>query len=142
MTNNTQLVSVPRELLERINKVAFLPVAVASDLWDVLAAPAEDVCAVVEEPFGYWCHPEGNPALGFFNKTIEPNTSSFCDVVPLYRQPQRPVVLPERLRQVWLFLDGQAELDGCVFGEKPEGRHNFWWRKELRAVLEELYPAQ
>ncbi|SDI56996.1 hypothetical protein [Pseudomonas abietaniphila] len=80
------------------------------------------------------------------------------EIRKLYRQPQcsevspqcseqlrtqaRPVALPERLREVWLFLDGQSELEGCVFGEKPEGRHNFWWRKELRAALEELYPAQ
>jgi hypothetical protein len=55
---------------------------------------------------------------------------------------QRQVAMPERLREIWLFLDGQSELNSCVFGEKPEGRHNFWWRKELRAVLEELFPQQ
>lgn len=90
-----------------------------------------------------------------------PEANDLCDEdgsAELHRRPQcsevspqcsehlrtqaRPVALPERLREVWLFLDGQSELEGCVFGEKPEGRHNFWWRKELRAALEELYPAQ
>lgn len=49
-----------------------------------------------------------------------------------------PIDIKQRLNDVWLFLDGQAELNGCVFGEKPEGRHQFWWRKELRSVVEDL----
>lgn len=62
----------------------------------------------------------------------------------LYTSPPAPVavVLPidiqQRLNDVWLFLDGQTELNGCVWGEKPEGRHQFWWRKELRSVVEDL----
>jgi hypothetical protein len=41
----------------------------------------------------------------------------------------------ERLREVIAFLLGEAPLDGCWFGEKPENeRGNFWWRKHLRAA--------
>jgi hypothetical protein len=98
---------------------------------------AEDVRAVVEEPVAYQVKVHGMTL--YWN---QPSESPSAVNTPLYRHPQRPVVLPERLREVWLFLDGRAELNGCVFGEKPEGRHNFWWRKELRAVLKELYPAQ
>jgi len=57
MTNNTQLVSVPRELLERLQLAlsqCYCPdTSVTTDLWKALAAPAEDVRAVVEEPVGY-----------------------------------------------------------------------------------------
>ena len=47
----------------------------------------------------------------------------------------------EKLRAVWLFLDGQGELSDCVFGEKPEGRHNYWWRRELREAFEAVYAS-
>jgi hypothetical protein len=131
--------------------------------WNTRAAPAEDVRAVVEEPVRLTAvatlRDDGDGGLeadwlleGGTSELFEgmillvaDNDPSLCEEdgsAEVYRHPQRPVVLPERLRGVWLFLDGQAELEGCVFGEKPEGRHNFWWRKELRAVLEELYPAQ
>lgn len=60
----------------------------------------------------------------------------------LYTSPPAPVAVPDavrnRLNEVWLFLDGQAELNSCTFGEKPEGRHQFWWRKELRTAIEDL----
>jgi hypothetical protein len=63
--------------------------------------------------------------------------------VPLFTSPPAPAsVVPvevrDQLNKVWLFLDGQTELSGCVFGEKPEGRHQFWWRKELRAAIDDL----
>lgn len=47
----------------------------------------------------------------------------------------------EALRKVWLYLDGQAELDGCVYGERPIGRAGFWWRKELRQAFEAVYQS-
>lgn len=53
MTNNTQLVSVPRELLEAVTAYSgsFHPMEPArAKLRALLAAPAEDVRAVVEEP--------------------------------------------------------------------------------------------
>jgi len=112
--------------------------------------PAEDVRAVVEESVAWrGCNSNGEvvtewidgaPPENMFD--LCGNAASFDKIERAYRHPQRPAVMPDRLREVWLFLDGQAELEGCVFGEKPEGRHNVWWRKELRAVLEELYPAQ
>lgn len=53
------------------------------------------------------------------------------------------VVVPgiEKLREVWLFLDGQGELDGMSFGEAPDGTGRFWWRKHLRAALEPIFAA-
>lgn len=61
---------------------------------------------------------------------------------PLFTAPPASVSvsvdLRKRLNDVWLFLDGQTELNGCVWGEKPEGRHAYWWRKELRAVIEDV----
>lgn len=147
MTNNTQLVSVPRELLEasvsipRNNAEFQSQVAVIEKIRALLAAPAEDVRAVVEEPVGKVLS-DAEMGIGYDRKFGRVIWFGPLEPGLLYRHPQRPVVLPERLREVWLFLNGQAELNGCVFGEKPEGRHNFWWRKELRAVLEELYPQQ
>ena len=39
---------------------------------------------------------------------------------------------------VFKFLLGEGELEGCGFGEKPEGeRGNYWWRKHLRKALAE-----
>lgn len=105
---------------------------------------SENVRAVVEEPV-YRCHKCGcqtSPPAPYKLYVSCGCGATTAATAALCRYTQRPVVLPERLREVWLFLDGQAELNGCVFGEKPEGRHNFWWRKELRAVLEDLYPAQ
>lgn len=83
---------------------------------------------------------DGSPCAGILKE---------CEKYPeLYRirlaytAPSAPVAVPvdlrKRLNDVWLFLDGQTELNGCVWGEKPEGRHNFWWRKELRAVIEDV----
>jgi len=105
------------------------------------AAPAEDVRAVVDEPVAEIVSKFGDPeAFGERELVARMDIQSLPYDTKLCRHAQRKVVMPERLREVWLFLDGQAELNGCVFGEKPEGRHNFWWRKELRAVLEDIYP--
>ena len=44
----------------------------------------------------------------------------------------RPAVTEEMIA----FLMGEGPLEGCHFGERPEGeRGNFWWRKRLRAML-------
>lgn len=147
MTNKTETVSVPRELLQQaLSAVEYLAlrgddvgtsnVPVADALRALLSAPAEDVRAVVEEPVAY-LRQDDRP----HNNLI---VCAFTDpgAFEVFSHPPRPVVMPGRLREIWLFLDGQSELNGCVFGEKPEDRHNFWWRKELRAVLEELYPQQ
>ncbi|MBD1602407.1 Lar family restriction alleviation protein [Pseudomonas typographi] len=117
-----------------------LKATVAQQAKMIEALQAEDVRAVGEEPVAHTLAEKVREAL---DRKACPNVwmvIAYEAVVSNYAS--RPVVLPERLREVWLFLDGQAELNGCVFGEKPEGRHNFWWRKELRAALEELYPPQ
>lgn len=56
MTNKTEMVSVPRELLERVSSPE-IGMTAKKDRWAaaheiraLLAAPAEDVRAVVEEP--------------------------------------------------------------------------------------------
>lgn len=42
------------------------------------------------------------------------------------------------MNDVFKFLLGEGELQGCGFGEKPaHERGNFWWRKHLRAALEQ-----
>lgn len=46
-----------------------------------------------------------------------------------------------RAKVVIAFLRGEGPLDGCHFGEKPQGeRGNFWWRKHL-ARIEAVLPA-
>jgi len=50
MTNNTQVVSVPRELLEHLHQHEDCPVEFIDALRRVLAAPAEDVRTAVDEP--------------------------------------------------------------------------------------------
>lgn len=88
---------------------------------------------------GHWLA-RGDDREGYANEYVQGLWVAFKE----FSSPPAPVsvVLPidikQRLNDVWLFLDGQAELNGCVWGEKPEGRHQFWWRKELRAVVEDL----
>lgn len=88
----------------------------------------------------------GEPTAYLRNEGV-PNNLVVCafdhpDAFKVFRVPPAPVSVPVDLRKmlndVWLFLDGQAELNGCVWGEKPEGRHAYWWRKELRAVIEDV----
>ncbi len=156
MTNNTQLLNCPFCGTDDVDPTGVLngdetrspecmgcgATAPTLATWNCrITAPAEDVRAVVEEPVGKVLS-DAEMGIGYDRKFGRVIWFGPLEPGLLYRHPQRPVVLPERLREVWLFLDGQAELNGCVFGEKPEGRHNFWWRKELRAVLEELYPQQ
>lgn len=138
MTNNTQLVSVPRELLEEAlsgvcskpkldrnyccvgcgnwmpykhpeahehsdecpEEIAAIERHWSSRLSAILAAPAEDVRAVVEEPVGYGAWNTGtNPGTRLMRYdgmvAISPDSSDFYKI-PVYLNPQRPVVLPER----------------------------------------------
>lgn len=40
------------------------------------------------------------------------------------------------LAEVYAFLDGSGELEGCWFGEKPEyEKGEFWWRSRLQAAI-------
>lgn len=153
MTNNTQMVRLEFERTNArdhrrqppkgnnyIDPVAHADWESFQKGWiQALAAPAEDVRAMVDEPVAIGTlHRDCDERIVFESS----GETHIKDGMPVFSRAQRKVVMPEGLREVWLFLDGQAELNGCVFGEKPEGRHNFWWRKELRAVLEELYPPQ
>ncbi|MEQ4254291.1 hypothetical protein [Pseudomonas syringae] len=54
------------------------------EFWNKRAQPADQQ----GEPFGYWCEPHGLPLLGIFNKTVEPNSGSHCNVIALYRHAQ------------------------------------------------------
>lgn len=76
-----------------------------------IAAPAEDVRAVGEEPnpFGYWRVPKGAPLQGAFllwesdgpygnsDSHIASAIDAGFSVKKLYSHPQRPVVFPERM---------------------------------------------
>jgi hypothetical protein len=56
---------------------------------------------------------------------------------PHERQQKQPVS-QEPTADVFKFLLGEGELDGCSFGERNEAhRGNFWWRKHLRRALAE-----
>ena len=44
-------------------------------------------------------------------------------------------------RELLLFLNGEAELDGMAFGEHPPGKP-FWWRKRLREALAQPAEAE
>jgi len=100
MTNNTQLVSVPRELMERL--AAYAPEGIcgptalqgfAFEAKRLLAAPAEDVRTVVEEPVAWRC---GETVWTYKADAFRHALQFNLEVEPLYRHPQRPVVLPER----------------------------------------------
>lgn len=57
-------------------------------------APAEDVRAVVEEPVAWRC---GGITWSYRVDAINHAERFSLEVEPLYRHPQRPVVLPERI---------------------------------------------
>lgn len=92
MTNKTEMVSVPRELLSRIT-AQFMFSLRDSDyqaLCALLAAPAEDVRAVGEEPVACM-YDDGSVILP--NDCVSQEVfDTICRVnTPLYRHPQRPV---------------------------------------------------
>jgi hypothetical protein len=105
MTNKTEMVSVPRQLLEdMLNPCADF--ATHDRLRALLDAPAEDVRAVVDEPVAYsfrWDFEHGNGwqrnALRYVERLEghehEDHRSTWRDITPLYLHPQRPVVMPE-----------------------------------------------
>jgi rubredoxin len=56
---------------------------------------------------------------------------------PLFTRPSGAV--PVELEQIIKFLLGEGELDGLQFGEYPSDKAGkFWWRKNLRAALEQF----
>jgi hypothetical protein len=115
MTNNTQLVCVPRELLERLQLAlsnCYCPeTSVTTDLWKLLAAPAEDVRAVVEEPVATVVTTRSHSLPMIMSDgslksgaVVEQKSAilhaDLPDLTPLYRHPQRPVELPERYERL------------------------------------------
>ncbi|WP_110947072.1 hypothetical protein [Pseudomonas bohemica] len=140
MTNKTEMVSVPRELLERAVKAGGAGVNAVDlvDAWravatlmDLLAAPAEDVRAVGDEPVLIqavavtrededeglrleWLLEGGISELEFAGTVLfaMPEANDLCDEdgsAEVYRHPRRPVVLPERKRE--FTADGVAILE-------------------------------
>ncbi|MFW3165966.1 hypothetical protein WBQ28_15885 [Pseudomonas syringae pv. syringae] len=71
------------------------------EFWNKRAQPADQQ----GEPFGYWCEPHGLPLLGIFNKTVEQNSGSHCNVIPLYRHGQPATAKEdERLTEATAFV--------------------------------------
>jgi hypothetical protein len=73
-----------------------------TDVFLVTPAPAEDVRAVVEEPAGFELIFDGKQydvtgERGFGEFESQTYLENGFKVAPLYRHPQRPVVLPERI---------------------------------------------
>lgn len=107
MTNKTEMVSVPRELLERAMNLAKVfddgsdgadaesAQGVVGILRAALAAPAEDVREVLDEPVGY----SDEATIRWLTKTgfcqIQKDKPRSGVVVPLYRHAQRKVVMPD-----------------------------------------------
>ena len=94
MTNKTEMMSVPRELLERCfsNKAdGYVTVLTAFDeLKDLIAAPAEDVRAVVDEPVAYMRQDDST-----YNNLVQ--CAFTCPgAFGVYRSLPRPFVMPER----------------------------------------------
>lgn len=125
MTNNKQMVSVPREALDVLCRIyenspyiSWAPIRAA------LAAPAEDVRAMVDEPVAVM-YPDGT----VLNKAECGNSFDVCCRVntPLYRQPQRiptqlfPVkpVLPHPPRHTG-FLQPDREVPGYTVEQMKE----------------------
>jgi hypothetical protein len=108
MTNKTEMVSVPRDWLEhackaveylalRADDIGTSNVSVADSLRALLAAPAEDVRAVVDEPVAEVVSKYGDPeAFGERDLVALLDIQSIPYGTKLYRHPQRPVVMPER----------------------------------------------
>jgi hypothetical protein len=119
MNNKAEMVSAPRELLEGLLQCAALsPSAPYRQLRALLAAPAEDVCAVVDEPIQVvavavtreddegclyldWLLEGGISELEFEGTVLfaMPEANGLCDEdgsAEIYRRAKRPVVMPER----------------------------------------------
>lgn len=99
MTNKTEMVSVPRELLERI--VAIYASSTWPSWYELRAAleatPAEDVRAVVEGPVAEVISKFGDPeAFGERELVALLDIQALPYGTKLYRHPPRPMVLPER----------------------------------------------
>lgn len=96
MTNKTGMVSVTRNDLQELIDGYCGPHAMHDRIEKLLCAPAEDVRAVVNEPVGY-AGLNGLNTLrfrdGYLIVSVKPGP--YLDI-PLYRRPQRKVVMPER----------------------------------------------
>lgn len=60
-------------------------------------------------------------------------------LIPLYAEQPAPVavVLPDRFKAVMRYLLGEDDLDGHLFRD-PHKDGMYWWRRELRACLDDL----
>lgn len=150
MTNKTEMVRVPRELLERLisaTKVARgegSPTQRAAEA--ILAAPAEDVCAVVDEPIAWrGCNSDGEVVTEWIDGAppekmfdLCGNAASFDKIERAYSHPQRPVVMPEKYDDVLLpfLVLMRAELHANAHkGDRPG-----WLSMDRKtAVLEVFY---
>lgn len=92
MTHKTEMVSVPRELLEDLLSPC-ADFATHDRLRSVLDAPAEDVREVVDDPVVYQVKIHG---MTLYWNT--PSEASKAINTPLYSHPQRKVVMPERMK--------------------------------------------
>lgn len=93
MTHKNEMVLVPRELLSRI-VVQFMFSLRDCDyqaICAILAAPADDVRAVVDEQVVYQVKIHG---MTLYWKV--PSVTPGAINAPLYRHSQRPMILPER----------------------------------------------
>lgn len=84
---------------------------VVIDRWNTRDAPPEDVRAVVDEPVA-WMDPRSPEMSATISNEVKQHNLKFGGApsaavngycIPLYRHPQRPMVLPERkeILQVW-----------------------------------------
>jgi hypothetical protein len=147
--DNKKLASCITALLKLDASGALVPHGIGGHARALLEASAARLMTQYQaEPFEHQSEPVAwvNPSnLARFKGDIGATVYQCSDSqVPLYRHAQPPakIVLPERIQQVLNFLDGQGELDGCVYGEQPEGRNKYWWRKELRDAVTALNTPQ
>lgn len=100
-----QYVSVPRELMSRIAATCMFSLRDPDykAICEILAALPEDARAVGNEPVGYASSAEltdDGHGIGTVVLRENPPANGYTDggiPLPLYRHPQRPMVLPERI---------------------------------------------
>lgn len=143
MTNKTGMVSVPRELLERLisaTKVARgegSPTQRAAEV--ILAAHAEDVRAAGEEQVGYAATQilEQIKFSNVFSVGVPMRTGEAPGFEPLYRHPQRPVVMPEKYDDVLLpFL---ALMRAELHANAHKGDRPGWLSMDRKTAMLEVF---
>ena len=100
MTNKTEMVSVPRELLERLISATKVARGHGSptqrDAEAILAAPTEDVRAVVGEPVGYRVRFYKEPEHWMVTwKALPDKPNPNCEYQLLYNHVQHDMVMPD-----------------------------------------------